>query len=153
MTFRRHRAKQSLTICIVFLDWQAVRTPRRTYSAQFDMMKEVRVRVYTLLCRPCTNGTMSMSLNYTELIQKPPSMGTSCRFQDKTSWRIWKRVWNCYLLMFVFINQGAVNTAIRHFDCVYHNMQYVECKWKRSAKTPANSQQNLYFWYIYILKF
>uniref|UniRef100_A0A3Q3VPJ8 Type I cytokine receptor cytokine-binding domain-containing protein n=1 Tax=Mola mola TaxID=94237 RepID=A0A3Q3VPJ8_MOLML len=61
--------------CVVFLDWQAVRTTRRTFSAQFDLMKDIRVRVYTLLSGPCTNGIMIKSTNYTELVQKPPSMG------------------------------------------------------------------------------
>ncbi|XP_038565273.1 interleukin-13 receptor subunit alpha-2 isoform X1 [Micropterus salmoides] len=55
--------------------WNAVRMNRRTYSVQFDLMKDVRVRVYTLLSGPCTNGTMTKSARYTELIQKPPSTG------------------------------------------------------------------------------
>uniref|UniRef100_A0A3Q3WUE0 Type I cytokine receptor cytokine-binding domain-containing protein n=1 Tax=Mola mola TaxID=94237 RepID=A0A3Q3WUE0_MOLML len=55
--------------------WTAVRTTRRTFSAQFDLMKDIRVRVYTLLSGPCTNGIMIKSTNYTELVQKPPSMG------------------------------------------------------------------------------
>ncbi|XP_073336216.1 interleukin-13 receptor subunit alpha-2 isoform X2 [Pagrus major] len=57
--------------------WSAVRTPRRKYSAQFDLMKDVRVRVYTLLNGPCTNGTLIKSTNYTELVQKPPSTGVA----------------------------------------------------------------------------
>ncbi|XP_036976274.1 interleukin-13 receptor subunit alpha-2 isoform X2 [Acanthopagrus latus] len=57
--------------------WSAVRTPRRTYSAQFDLTKDVRVRVYTLLNGPCTNGTLTKSTNYTELVQKPPSTGAA----------------------------------------------------------------------------
>uniref|UniRef100_UPI0037E73A3B interleukin-13 receptor subunit alpha-2 n=1 Tax=Semicossyphus pulcher TaxID=241346 RepID=UPI0037E73A3B len=96
--------------------WSAVRTPRRKYKAQFDLMKDVRVRVYTLLNGPCTNGTLVKSTNYTELVQKPP--GT-----------------------------GVVGTEVQHFGCVYHNMNYVQCTWERSPKTPANSQQRLYFWY------
>ncbi|XP_041808427.1 interleukin-13 receptor subunit alpha-2 isoform X2 [Chelmon rostratus] len=55
--------------------WTAIRTARRTYSAQFDLMKDVRVRVYTLLSGPCTNSTMIKSANYTELVQKPPGTG------------------------------------------------------------------------------
>ncbi|XP_040907293.1 interleukin-13 receptor subunit alpha-2 isoform X2 [Toxotes jaculatrix] len=55
--------------------WTAVRTSKRSYRAQFDLMKDVRVRVYTLLSGPCTNGTMVESTNYTELVQKPPSTG------------------------------------------------------------------------------
>ncbi|XP_030292877.1 interleukin-13 receptor subunit alpha-2 isoform X2 [Sparus aurata] len=57
--------------------WNAVRTPQRTYSAQFDLTKDVRVRVYTLLNGPCTNGTLTRSTNYTELVQKPPSTGVA----------------------------------------------------------------------------
>uniref|UniRef100_A0A3Q2XBS2 Interleukin 13 receptor, alpha 2 n=1 Tax=Hippocampus comes TaxID=109280 RepID=A0A3Q2XBS2_HIPCM len=47
----------------------------RTYSAQFDLMKEIRVRVYTLLSGRCTNNTWIKSGNFTELVQKPPSLG------------------------------------------------------------------------------
>ncbi|XP_069395449.1 interleukin-13 receptor subunit alpha-2 isoform X1 [Paralichthys olivaceus] len=62
--------------------WMAIRTPMRSYSAQFDLMKDVIVRVYTLLNGPCTNGTMVKSVSYTELVQKPSSkgvVGTSVR--------------------------------------------------------------------------
>ncbi|XP_076605838.1 interleukin-13 receptor subunit alpha-2 isoform X2 [Chaetodon auriga] len=55
--------------------WTAIRTTWRTYSAQFDLMKDVRVRVYTLLSGPCTNGTTIKSTNYTELVQKPAGTG------------------------------------------------------------------------------
>nr|XP_033492603.1 interleukin-13 receptor subunit alpha-2 isoform X2 [Epinephelus lanceolatus] len=55
--------------------WTAIRTSRMTHSAQFDLMKDVRVRVYTLLNGPCTNGTMMKSKSYTELIRKPLSTG------------------------------------------------------------------------------
>ncbi|XP_069002653.1 interleukin-13 receptor subunit alpha-2 isoform X4 [Embiotoca jacksoni] len=55
--------------------WTAIRMNRRTFSAQFDLMKDVRVRVYTLLDGRCTNNTMIQSTSYTELIQKPPSTG------------------------------------------------------------------------------
>ncbi|XP_031176293.1 interleukin-13 receptor subunit alpha-2 isoform X3 [Sander lucioperca] len=55
--------------------WTVIRSDRRTHSAQFDLMKDVRVRVYTLLSGPCTNGTMIKSTSYTELVQKPPNTG------------------------------------------------------------------------------
>ncbi|CAJ1064071.1 LOW QUALITY PROTEIN: interleukin-13 receptor subunit alpha-2 [Xyrichtys novacula] len=55
--------------------WSAVRTPRRKYSAQFDLMKDIRVRVYTLLSGPCTNGTLVKSTNYTEVVQQPLGTG------------------------------------------------------------------------------
>ncbi|XP_044227734.1 interleukin-13 receptor subunit alpha-2 isoform X1 [Thunnus albacares] len=55
--------------------WTAIRTVWRTYTAQFDLMKDVRVRAYTLLNGPCTNGTLIKSTSYTELVQKPPSTG------------------------------------------------------------------------------
>ncbi|XP_058483682.1 interleukin-13 receptor subunit alpha-2 isoform X1 [Solea solea] len=55
--------------------WTAIRTTQRSYSAQFDQMKDVRVRVYTVLSGPCTNGTMVKSESYSELVQKPPSTG------------------------------------------------------------------------------
>ncbi|XP_051903411.1 interleukin-13 receptor subunit alpha-2 [Hippocampus zosterae] len=55
--------------------WDIIQTPQRTYSAQFDLMKEIRVRVYTLLSGRCTNNTWIKSGNFTELVQKPPSSG------------------------------------------------------------------------------
>lgn len=96
--------------------WTLLRTNRRTHSAQFDLMKDVRVRVYTLLGGSCTNNTMIKSSSYTELIQRPPST-------------------------------GVVDTEVQDFICVFHNMENTECKWRRSPKMPANSQQNLYFWH------
>lgn len=65
-------------ICVVVpMCWQAVRTNKNTYSAQFDLMREVRVRVYTLLRGPCTNGTVVKSSNCTQLVQRPSSAGES----------------------------------------------------------------------------
>ncbi|XP_057677101.1 interleukin-13 receptor subunit alpha-2 [Corythoichthys intestinalis] len=51
--------------------WEGIQTPQRTYSAQFDLMKDIHVRVYTLLGGHCTNNTWVKSLNYTEVVQKP----------------------------------------------------------------------------------
>lgn len=51
----------------------------RWYSTQFDLMKDVRVRVYTLLSGPCTGGKMIKSTNYTELVRKSANTGTSQR--------------------------------------------------------------------------
>ncbi|XP_068571854.1 interleukin-13 receptor subunit alpha-2 isoform X1 [Cebidichthys violaceus] len=96
--------------------WTAIRMSRTEHSAQFDLMKDVRVRVYTLLSGSCTNGTMIKSTSYTELVQKPSST-------------------------------GVVGTAVQDFVCVYHNRQYLECKWGGNPKMPANSRQNLYFWH------
>ncbi|KAM4620195.1 interleukin-13 receptor subunit alpha-2 isoform 2-T2 [Polymixia lowei] len=55
--------------------WNAVRTPLRTYSAQFNLTEEVRVRVYTLLRGPCTNGSEIKSKRFTELVEPPASTG------------------------------------------------------------------------------
>ncbi|TKS83967.1 Interleukin-13 receptor subunit alpha-2 [Collichthys lucidus] len=55
--------------------WSAVRTARSSYRAQFDLMKDVRVRVYTLLDGPCTNGTVIKSQNYTEVVRRPAGTG------------------------------------------------------------------------------
>lgn len=96
--------------------WTAIRTTKRTYSAQFDLGKEVKVRVYTLLRGSCTNGSEVKSARYTELIQKPAST-------------------------------GLLGTAIQDFVCVFHNMEYIECNWKRGPAQPANSNQSLYFWH------
>lgn len=65
------------------LGWQAIRTPGRSYSAQFDLMKDIRVKVFTLLSGPCTNGTMVKSKSYTELVQKPLSTGQLLSSKDK----------------------------------------------------------------------
>ncbi|XP_035482680.1 interleukin-13 receptor subunit alpha-2 isoform X2 [Scophthalmus maximus] len=96
--------------------WTAIRTPGRSYSAQFDLMKDIRVKVFTLLSGPCTNGTMVKSKSYTELVQKP-------------------------------LSTGVEGTRVKDFICVFHKMENMECKWGRSAKMPATSQQNLYFWH------
>ncbi|XP_026227956.1 interleukin-13 receptor subunit alpha-2 isoform X2 [Anabas testudineus] len=93
--------------------WSAIRTSSRSYSAQFDLMKDVRVRVYTLLSGPCTNGTLIKSTKYTEVVQKPSSTGE----------------------------------AVQDVICVFHNMEYMECKWGRNPKILASSQLNLYFWH------
>lgn len=70
----------NLNLWFVSLNWQAIRTSSRSYSAQFDLMKDVRVRVYTLLSGPCTNGTLIKSTKYTEVVQKPSSTGQSYNF-------------------------------------------------------------------------
>ncbi|KAM8899101.1 interleukin-13 receptor subunit alpha-2 isoform 2-T2 [Spinachia spinachia] len=57
--------------------WDAVRTTRTEYSAQFDLMKDVRVRVYTVLSGPCTNGTTIKSSGSAELVQKPSTTGVT----------------------------------------------------------------------------
>ncbi|KAE8288239.1 hypothetical protein D5F01_LYC14301 [Larimichthys crocea] len=95
---------------------EAVRTARRSYRAQFDLMKDVRVRVYTLLDGPCTNSTVIKSQNYTEVVRRPA--GT-----------------------------GVVGTEVQDFLCVYQNMKHLECRWRRSPKTPADSLQSFYFWH------
>ncbi|XP_034034431.1 interleukin-13 receptor subunit alpha-2 [Thalassophryne amazonica] len=96
--------------------WSAIRTPESTYSVQFDLMNEIRVRVYTVLTGPCTNGSVLKSTNYTELVQQPPST-------------------------------GIAGTTVQGFVCVFHNMEYLECRWDRSPNMPLGSQQNLYFWH------
>ncbi|XP_071754283.2 interleukin-13 receptor subunit alpha-2 isoform X1 [Centroberyx gerrardi] len=55
--------------------WTAIRTTKRTYSAQFDLGKAVEVRVYTLLRGSCSSGSEVKSARYTELVQKPDSTG------------------------------------------------------------------------------
>ncbi|KAK5887540.1 hypothetical protein CesoFtcFv8_016136 [Champsocephalus esox] len=62
--------------------WSPIRTFKRTHTAQFDLMKDVRVRVYTLLRGPCTNDTLIKSSSYTEVVQKPPSTGVGTPVQD-----------------------------------------------------------------------
>jgi len=134
------------------LVWQAVRTVYRTYRAQFNLMKDVKVRIYTVLNGPCTNNTTIKSTNYTELIQKPPSTGQCLQSCDGNKIKIkyylsWCGTWmNICWLVFIRTHLVIEDTAVLDFICMFHNMEYVECKWKRSPKTPANSQQSLYFW-------
>lgn len=96
--------------------WSSARTMKTTYSAQFDLMKDIRVRVYTLLSGSCTNNKVIMSSGYTEVIQKPP-------------------------------NTGVLDAEILDFNCVFQNMEYMECKWRKNANTPTKSQHNLFFWH------
>lgn len=96
--------------------WETSRTRRTTYSAQFDLSKDVQIRVYSILNGECTNNTMIKSKNYTEMVLKPP-------------------------------RTGILDTEAKEFNCVYHNMENLECSWTRSLKTPASAQQNLYFWH------
>ncbi|KAM7397906.1 hypothetical protein PAMA_005985 [Pampus argenteus] len=95
---------------------KTIRTVHKTYMTQFDLTKDVRVRVYTLLNGPCTNGTLVKSKRYAELVKKPPST-------------------------------GLVGTAVKDVICVFHNMEYMKCKWGKSPRILANPQQTLYFWY------
>lgn len=58
----------------VYVDLQAIRTSGRTYQAQFDLMKDVRVKISTLLNGPCTNNKLIES-DYTEKVLEPPATG------------------------------------------------------------------------------
>lgn len=108
-------------------------------------MKDIRVRVYTLLSGPCTNYSMMMSTNYTELVQRPPNTGKPEMFVVQTS----VKHRNLQLLvLFTFQNLGIVGTEVQDFVCVYHNMNYLECSWGRNPKVSAKSEHNLYFWYV-----
>ncbi|XP_061817571.1 interleukin-13 receptor subunit alpha-2 [Nerophis lumbriciformis] len=55
--------------------WTVIKTIHRTYSDQFDLTKDIRVIVYTLLGGHCTNNTWVRSANYTELVQNLQSTG------------------------------------------------------------------------------
>ncbi|XP_077402866.1 interleukin-13 receptor subunit alpha-2 [Vanacampus margaritifer] len=92
--------------------WDVIRAPRRYFSAQFDLMKDIQIRVYTLLSGNCTNNTLIKSVNYTELVQKAPAAGQA--------------------------------DAVKHLECVFHNMERLICKWKT---VPANSQIYMYYWH------
>lgn len=73
---RKNSVDQETLACSnSFVLLQSIRTSKRTYTAQFDLMKDVRVRIYTLLSGTCTNDTMIKSTDYTEVIQKSPSTG------------------------------------------------------------------------------
>ncbi|XP_077361291.1 interleukin-13 receptor subunit alpha-2 isoform X2 [Festucalex cinctus] len=92
--------------------WDVIQAPQRIYSAQFDLMKDIQIRVYTVLSGHCTNNSVIKSVNYTELVQKPPGAGRG--------------------------------DAVKHFECVFHNMERMICKWE---KFPAKSQLFMYYWH------
>uniref|UniRef100_A0A3Q2TBS7 Interleukin 13 receptor, alpha 2 n=1 Tax=Fundulus heteroclitus TaxID=8078 RepID=A0A3Q2TBS7_FUNHE len=54
---------------------EVLRTPQRTYSAQFDLSKDVQARVFTILNGACTNNTMIKSKDYNEMVLHPPRTG------------------------------------------------------------------------------
>ncbi|KAK0138618.1 Interleukin-13 receptor subunit alpha-2 [Merluccius polli] len=51
--------------------WSVIRTPFTSHRVQFDLSKEMKVRVHTLLDGSCTNGTEVMSTRYAELVRTP----------------------------------------------------------------------------------
>ncbi|XP_041707176.2 interleukin-13 receptor subunit alpha-2 isoform X1 [Coregonus clupeaformis] len=55
--------------------WTVIRTVRTCYRAQFDLEKEVRVRISTLLRGACTNGT-ELKSPFTEIVLPPNNTGT-----------------------------------------------------------------------------
>lgn len=58
-------------------------------------------------------------------------------------------VWGCayWLVLFPFLPVGLVGSAVKDFNCVFYNMEYLTCSWRGSRKTAGKSQQNLYYWY------
>ena len=59
------------------LVWQSLRTSSTAYRTQFDLSKDIKVRLHTLLKGPCANNMKVKSTNFAELIQKPPTTGRS----------------------------------------------------------------------------
>ncbi|CAL8267427.1 unnamed protein product [Merluccius merluccius] len=51
--------------------WSVIRTPFTSHRVQFDLSKEMKVRVHTLLDGSCTNGTEVMSTQYAEWVRTP----------------------------------------------------------------------------------
>uniref|UniRef100_A0A3B3QPJ2 Interleukin 13 receptor, alpha 2 n=1 Tax=Paramormyrops kingsleyae TaxID=1676925 RepID=A0A3B3QPJ2_9TELE len=69
--------------------WTTIRTTHRSFHAQFDLGKEVQVKVFTLLRGPCTNNSELLSPP-AELVLKPSGgdigpkiAGFSCIFHRK----------------------------------------------------------------------
>ncbi|XP_038821240.1 interleukin-13 receptor subunit alpha-2-like isoform X2 [Salvelinus namaycush] len=54
--------------------WTVIRTVRTWYRAQFDLEKEVRVRISTVLRGACTNGT-ELKSPFTEMVLPPNNTG------------------------------------------------------------------------------
>ncbi|XP_036404377.1 interleukin-13 receptor subunit alpha-2 [Megalops cyprinoides] len=71
--------------------WRAVRTVRLSYSIQFDLEKDIRVKVQTMLRGPCTGGASELQSPPAELHLQPPKTGPpdskieglSCIFYQK----------------------------------------------------------------------
>lgn len=133
----------------MFLHRQVIRTPGRFYSAQFDLMKDVKVRVYTVLRGLCTNGTTLMSSHYAEVVQKPSNTGQTVRWKNQDVATIFthfeKKKKN---QVFFFCPAGLKNTRVKDFNCVFYNMENMECSWRSQKAKKAISKQHLYFWYV-----
>lgn len=133
----------------MFLHRQVIRTPGRSYSAQFDLMKDVKVRVYTVLRGLCTNGTTLMSSHYAEVVQKPSNTGQTVRWKNQDVATIFthfeKKKKN---QVFFFCPAGLKNTRVKDFNCVFYNMENMECSWRSQKAKKAISKQHLYFWYV-----
>lgn len=56
--------------------WTRIRTSQTSFSAQFDLAQEVKVRVYTLITGACVDGGTVKSQDYTEVVQNPDVTGT-----------------------------------------------------------------------------
>lgn len=97
--------------------WTKIRTSQWSFNAQFDLEKEIRVRIYTLLTGECTNGSeFLMSTCYTEVVQQPAHL-------------------------------GPVGTRVQDFDCVFYRREYVECTWEKGQDETVGSQRFLFYWH------
>ncbi|KAJ0061966.1 hypothetical protein NL108_014691, partial [Boleophthalmus pectinirostris] len=53
----------------------SIRTTQTLFRAQFNLAREVKVRVYTVISGACAGGGTAKSKNYTEVVQKPDMTG------------------------------------------------------------------------------
>ncbi|KAM6970021.1 interleukin-13 receptor subunit alpha-2 [Aplochiton taeniatus] len=97
--------------------WIKIRTSQTSFKAQFDLEKEIRVRIYTLLTGVCANGSeVVMSTLYTELVQQPAHL-------------------------------GPAGTRVQNFECVFYRREYIECTWLKGHDETVASQRRLFFWH------
>ncbi|KAJ8348197.1 hypothetical protein SKAU_G00267860 [Synaphobranchus kaupii] len=75
--------------------WTTIRTTDLSYNAQFDLEKDVRVRVHTLLGGPCVNGSEVQSPG-AEVVLKPPDKGsTGSKIKSLSCVFYWREFMEC----------------------------------------------------------
>ncbi|KAJ8337935.1 hypothetical protein SKAU_G00369010 [Synaphobranchus kaupii] len=56
-------------------EWTTIRTREMSYDAQFDLEKNVQVRIQTMLGGPCTSGSSEVQSPAADVLLKPPVIG------------------------------------------------------------------------------
>lgn len=126
----------------VCLGWQVLRTTKNSYSAQFDLSKDVLVRVYTLMDGPCTDNKMRMSENYTQLDQKPPSTGQSNTFVLKKEHDVENMWLNTLIWFYQLFSRNRRHWSQRFYLCILQHGEggvHVDTKPENTGQLAAKS--------------